>query len=428
MGLRIKQSLWIERMKNDHPCFHKFIKVPSTPKSKESYAYKIQRFMKFTTTSHYTKHPEDFESLLQYDGEKITDILEEFVNYLESQGLVAEAVKPTLAAPELFFEMNRKLWHKKLVRRGIQKEDRIQGGKTPATKEDLQHMLKYCERSLRKQAIIHFIASTGIRPAALIDPILKIKHLKSMPNLNDPINHPHYCYAIQIYDESKEGYWVFLTPEARKVLDRYLNGRKLAGEKLDDETPLFTTLGSRWNTKNNHLTDDNMKEILGKIIQGAKIQRKKTGNRYDKSLVYMFRKRFNTILKLNDRVNSNIAEKLMAHKKGLDGIYLQPTLEECYKEFFKAISDLTIDDNERLRVTNQKLEREKSELEKNNDTIKQLEKKYDGAINAFKEYLNGSIDHPRVVHGDHVHPTEKEIEESKHLNEIILKELEMLES
>jgi len=34
--------------------------------------------MKFTTTRHYTKHPEDFESLLQYDGEKITDILEEF--------------------------------------------------------------------------------------------------------------------------------------------------------------------------------------------------------------------------------------------------------------------------------------------------------------------------------------------------------------
>jgi len=350
-------------MKNGHPCFHKFIKVPSTPKSKESYAYKIQRFMKFAAEFKYVSNEEDFESLLEYDTEKITDILEEFVNYLEGQGLVCEAIKPTLAAPELFFEMNRKLWHKKLVRRGIQKEDRIQGGKAPATKEDLQQMLKYCERSLRKQAIIHFLACTGIRPAALVDPVLKIKHLKSMPNLNDPINQPHYCYAVKVYDESNEGYSAFLTPEARKVIDRYLNGRKLSGEKLDDETPLFTTLGSRWNTKNNHLTDENMKEILGRIIKGAKIQRKKTGNRHDKSLVYMFRKRFNTILKLNDSVNSNITEKLMAHKKGLDGTYLQPTLEECYREFFKVISDLTIDDNERLRVTNQKLEREKSELE-----------------------------------------------------------------
>jgi len=201
-------------MKNDHPSFYKFIKVPSTPKSKESYAYKIQRFMKFAAEFKYVDHEEDFESLLEYDTEKITDILEDFVNYLEGQGLVCEAIKPTLAAPELFFEMNRKLWHKKLVRRGIQKEDRIQGGKAPATKEDIQQMLKYCERSLRKQAIIHFIACTGIRPAALVDPVLKIKHLKSMPNLNDPINQPHYCYAVKVYDESKEGYYAFLTPEA----------------------------------------------------------------------------------------------------------------------------------------------------------------------------------------------------------------------
>jgi integrase/recombinase XerD len=213
--------------------------------------------------------------------------------------------------------MNRKLWHKKLVRRGIQKEDRIQGGKKPATNEDIQNMLKYCDRSLRKQSIIHFLASTGIRPAALIDPVLKIKHLVSMPNPSDPINHPHYCYAVKVYDESKDGYWAFLTPEARKIIDRYLNGRKLQGENLDAESPLFTTLGSRWNTKNHHLTDDNMTEILVKIIKGAKIERKKTGNRYDKSLTYMFRKRFNTILKLNNSVNSNIAEKLMAHKRGL---------------------------------------------------------------------------------------------------------------
>ena len=237
-------------MKKEHSSFRKFIKVLSTPKSKETYAYKIQRFMNFADTCKYVTHVEDFESLLQYDSEKITDILEDFVNFLEEQGLVYETIKSTLAAPELFLEMNRKLWHKKLVRRSIQREDRIQGGKDPATNDDLQNMLKYCERSVRKQSIIHFLASTGVRPAALVDPVLKIKHLRSMPNLNDPINQPHYCYAVKVYDESKEGYWAFLTPEARKIIDRYLNGRKLMGEKLDDESPLFATLGSRWNTKN----------------------------------------------------------------------------------------------------------------------------------------------------------------------------------
>lgn len=362
MGLRIKQARWIERIKTEHPCFAKFIKVPGTAKSKESYAYKIQRFMKYAAEHKYVNHNEDFESLLQYDSDKITDILEEFVIYLENQGLVYEAIKPTLAAAELFFDMNRKLWYKKLVRRSIQKQDRIQGGKTPATREDLQQMLNYCDRSIRKQAIIHFLASTGVRPAALVDPVLKVKHLKSMPNLNDPVNQPNYSYAVRVYDESKEGYWAFLTPEARQTLDRYLNGRRLSGEEIDGESPLFTTMGSRWNTKNTHLTDDNLKEILGKIVKGSKIERKKAGNRYDKSLIYMFRKRFNTVMKLNGSVNSNIAEKLMAHKRGLDGTYLQPTLEECYREFFKAIPDLVISDTERLRARNNLLEKENSKL------------------------------------------------------------------
>ena len=38
--------------------------------------------MKFASKLQYVKHAEDFESLLEYDSEKITDLLEEFVNYL----------------------------------------------------------------------------------------------------------------------------------------------------------------------------------------------------------------------------------------------------------------------------------------------------------------------------------------------------------
>ena len=98
--------------------------------------------MGFAAKFGYTKNAEDFESLLTFDSERITDILEEFVNYLESQGLVLEAIKPTLAAIELFFEMNRKLWHKKLVRRSIQKSDRIQGGKEPVTNEGVNKMMR----------------------------------------------------------------------------------------------------------------------------------------------------------------------------------------------------------------------------------------------------------------------------------------------
>jgi len=95
----------------------------------------------------------------------------------------------------------------------------------------------------------------------------------------------------------------------------------------------------------------------------AGIERKKTRNRYDKAIVYGFRKRFNGILKMNSEVNSNIAEKLMAHKRGLDGVYFKPSVEACFEEFRKAIPELTISDEARDKAEIAKLEMKRSEIE-----------------------------------------------------------------
>jgi len=349
------------------------MKTLATDKGRESYAYKLQRFMAFAADQKYVKHIEDFESLLRYESEDLTDILEDFVNYLESQGLVSTSVGVTLTAMELFFEMNRRIWHKKLVKRSIQKQDRISGGREPATTEDINLMLKYCERSIRKRAIILFLGSTGIRPGGLIDPVLRIKHLVWMPDPANPTRNPEFCYAVKVYDLSKEGYWAFLTPEASRTLQRYFNSRKRAGEDLTPESPVFVNIGTRWNSKYEYLTDNNLQAILSKVINGSGIPRKKVGNTYDKSVVYMFRKRFNTILKINNDVNSNIAEKLMAHKRGLDGTYLQPTREECFTEFVKAIPQLTIDDSERKQALLDVALKEKSKLEEKNEKNQLLE-------------------------------------------------------
>ena len=202
------------------------MKTLTTDKGRESYAYKLQRFMAFAAEKKYVKHIEDFESLLRYESEQLTDILEDFVNYLENQGLVSTSVGVTLTAMELFFEMNRRIWHKKLVKRSIQKQDRISGGREPATTEDINLMLKYCERSIRKHAIILFLGSTGIRPEGLIDSVLRIKHLVWMPDPANPTRNPEFCYAVKVYDLSKEGYWAFLTPEASRALQRYFNSTK----------------------------------------------------------------------------------------------------------------------------------------------------------------------------------------------------------
>jgi len=43
--------------------------------------------------------------------------------------------------------------------------------------------------------------------------------------------------------------------------------------------------------------------------------------------------------------------------------YFREHLEELIEEYIPAIQNLTIDDSERLKIKNEKLEKEKSELE-----------------------------------------------------------------
>ena len=103
------------------------------------------------------------------------------------------------------------------------------------------------------------------------------------------------------------------------------------------------------------------KEAANIIQNKAHIEKIKIGQRNDKAIIYGFRKRFNTILKIGSDVNSNVAEKLMAHKNGLDGVYFKPTREQCFEEFVKAIPRLTVSESERLRVKLQKSESEKDQ-------------------------------------------------------------------
>ena len=349
-----------ENLAKEFKSYRKFFNAMKTDSTISIYAYSMKKFMGFLKDEQHIIDQNNYDKLLDFDTEKITDILEDFVYHLNLTQK-PKGVTTILAGPELFFEMNRKIWHKKLVRKSIKNDELEPGGRLPITTEEVKIILDSAKHP-RDKALVHFIASTGVRPAGLHDPILRMKHLIYMPNPNNPSKEQHWCYAIKIYDESKEGYWAFLTPEATIHLDRYFGWRKhIRKEEFNEETPVFSNVSEY--AKEKHLGIHGMKQIIRNLIKRSNIQRIKKGNRYDKAQNYMFRKRFNTILKLNNDVNSNIAEKLMAHKRGLDGTYLQPTKEECFREFVKAISQLTIDPTERQKIEIESKQQKIDELE-----------------------------------------------------------------
>jgi len=312
----------------------------------------LENYMKFVG---YTNRFDDYVML---DSETTHKHLEDYVMFHINRKIKGASVRGYLKPVYLFLDVNRKQYFPKSINRFIPKDKMKKGNDKPFTDEDIQKMLDYTNKT-RNKALVLFFSSVGGRSAVLVDPVLCFKNLYPMA---------FGCKAVLMYAGSDEEYWGFLTPESSKALEEYRDERIRKGENITPDSPLFAIEHKTGRFKEkNYLSLPALNSIFQNLERRAHIEKIKTGNRYDKALLYGFRKRFNTILKINSEVNSNIAEKLMAHKNGLDGVYLTPTREECFTEFVKAIPKLTISRAEKLAI---KLEESENEKDKK---IKKLE-------------------------------------------------------
>lgn len=193
------------------------------------------------------------------------------------------------------------------------------------TNKEICHLLAN-SNSVRDTALIHFLASTGAR-IGVFDHGLTLGHIQNMP---------YGCKAVRLYARDVEEYWAFLTPQASEALDTYHNCRK--GEKFNDDTPIFATRG----INPRPLTWNGARSAIYRIIAKSDLSRHKSNGRYNVQADHGFRKRFNTILKLDSSVNPNVAEKLLGHKNGLDGVYFTPTIQDLFTEFSKVINKIEI--------------------------------------------------------------------------------------
>jgi hypothetical protein len=342
-----------------------FLNAMNSPRTISKYDTDLLNFMNY---SGYT----DYDSILLDDSETIQKHLEDYVMSIKKISNKRSTVKNKLQAIELFLEVNKKMFYRRALHLLYPKDNTKKGNDVPYSNEDIVKFLSVT-KSKKTIALIHFFASTGARPAVIEDPIIRFKHLMPM-QLG--------CKAVLMYSGSNEEYWGFLTPEASKALDDYVDERLFRGEKITQESPVFVAVRGKHQPYNpkvvvplNHIT---LSTCFVKMTKKARIENYKTGNRFEKGLFLGFRKRFNTILKIDSEVNSNIAEKLMAHKRGLDGVYFKPTRDDCFREFRKAIPQLTVSESERLKI-------EVNDLNKNKD---EMIKQYEDRISRTEKLLN----------------------------------------
>ena len=308
----------------------------------------------------------DYDSLSAIAREKIQIMIEDYIMVLKKR--VNPNSIPTFYYPiQSFCEANDIDLRWKKIRKLFPAKIKVSGDQAYTT-EDVKNMLSVTPQ-FRNKAILHFLASTGCRVGALID--LKIRHISDVEN----------CKSVLIYEDLTEEYLTFLTPEASVSLEQYFEKRRQDGEELSPGSPMFRAKYILGDQPVKHISYKGLTNVVVRAALKANLRdpEKKKNNIFSKQIDHAFRKRFNIILKLNNSINVNIAEKLMGHsvKIQLDNSYLpisDPRVtEEMFKEFKKAIPELTVDGTARKQAELEQKSQEVSNLQKEIDSRKSLQ-------------------------------------------------------
>ena len=176
--------------------------------------------------------------------------------------------------------------------------------------------------------------------------------------------------ALRVYQGDVEEYWTHITPEFCNLLDLYKVywKSKFFAEPLPSD-PLLAQERLPYPARLKH---GGVSRRVKKVVEHLGLRNKMIPGkqRYQVQLDHGFRKYFNTMLR-RAKVDFADKEDMMDHKVGLESSYERYEEEEFerFPEYQKAIPFLTISDEERIRLENEKLIEEKSELEKNAEEI-----------------------------------------------------------
>ncbi|MPZ08500.1 MAG: tyrosine-type recombinase/integrase, partial [Nitrososphaeraceae archaeon] len=238
----------------------------------------------------------------------------------------------------------------------------------------------------RVRAILLFLVSTGVRIRAIIE--LKLHDLVKVPEYD--------LYRVTVYSESRERYVTYTTPEATKAIDVYLEYRKRYGEKLTPKSPIFRDQFDRNDPTSVHdvkpLTLRAAERLISRTIEKSGIRTvervtelhgEKGKIRKNVRLTAGFRKFFDTQL-IYSQVEPRTKELFLGHSIGLDDHYFKPEENYVLNEYLKAVDNLTINEENRLR-------KEMVNLTKKNSELESMEIKHREEIQAIREDMESKF-------------------------------------
>ena len=358
----------MQKLEQEIELFFNSIKSKETRIKYSSYLKKYLEITEIDTTS----------LLSEKDPRTIERQIIDFINKMKNEGKNWGAIHNYVSMILAFYRINDIVLNTVKISKFMPEQRKVKKDRS-YTHEEISKMLEISDE--RTRVVILLSASTGMRIGAI--PSLRIRNVDN--------------YKITVYENDKEEYFTFMTPECKEAIDSYIDMRSRYGEKINDDSFLireqFDIRDKLAIVRHKPMSRETLQWKLKDIAKRSNVRSKQV------PIAHGFRKFFTTQL-VNSKLNPEIREMLLGHKIGLASAYYRPTEQEMLDEYMKAVNELTINEENRLKIKVQLLERDKVTYEK-------LDAKIDALARAFYQN-NVTVDGPE---GEGRPLTEEEIEQ-----------------
>jgi integrase/recombinase XerD len=290
----------------------------------------------------------------------------------EKENKTYSAIHNYVSAIVSFYRINDIVLDTKKISKFLPEQVKVKKDRA-YTHEEISKLLEISDEKMR--AVILLLSSTGIRIGAI--PSLRLRNLEQTDDI----------YKVTVYENTREEYITYCTPECKKAIDSYLDMRKSYGELIHKDSYLIREyFDVRDPLKVKRARAVTLDSLHWKLITMArrchirKVEHQTEGikiasMRKDVAIAHGYRKFFSTQL-VDADVKTELRWLMEGHDlKGNDRSYVKPTEQKLYEEYQKAIDNLTINEENRLRKKVKTLEVEKSIIEVMASRLEALEKK-----------------------------------------------------
>ena len=188
-----------------------FLSSIRSPETRNGYNIYFKKYLDFLQTDDifFGNNPRLIE-------EKII----EFLIDMRSKGKGYSTIHNYISAILAFYKINDVILNISKINKFVPENRRVRSDRA-FTHEEISKLLSAADERMR--AVILLLASSGIRLGALSS--LRMKHMKNR--------------KLLVYENDKEEYFTFITPECQNAIDSYLDMRSRYGEKIKNESFLI---------------------------------------------------------------------------------------------------------------------------------------------------------------------------------------------